>query len=211
MDDCIGRQITLFLRHLTPTSSTSLKAENTVFEINGYAIEDNQDKAYAGRNLMLNVGAITCIFPNFPEHIGQPKDIFDALNDGPVQYSNIPTHPLLRLTPRVIDGIFTAKPKARQVFSSLVPLTVQVTRIAKLNADVWFVVVFDGAKECMAVLWTMLHLEKMGIERHLKNNLLEMMTDNRDALQEGDVERAKGNIARVVENIEELVVFLHVF
>ena len=172
------------LKHVV---ESGLLRENSIFEINGYTIEDNQDETYAGRHLMLCVGAITCVFPKFPERIGEPKDIFDALKDGPVQYSNIPTHPVLRLTPRAIDGIFSAKPKARQVFSSLSPLTVQVTKIGKLNADVWFVVLFDGGKECMAVLWTMLHLEKVGITGHLRNNLLEVMTDNRDGLQEGDI------------------------
>lgn len=161
--------------------------ENSIFEINGYTIEDNQYETYTGRNVILCVGAITCVFSEFPERIGEPKDIFDAMKDGPVQYSNIPTHPILRLSPRTIDGILSAKPKARQVFSSLTPLRMQVTKIGKFNADVWFVILFDGGKKCIAVLWTMLQLEKMGITGHLRNNLLEVMTNNHNELQEGDI------------------------
>ena len=161
--------------------------KNTVLEINGYNIGDNKDEAFAGRNLLLYVGAITCIFPNFPEQIGEPKDIFDALKDGPLQYSNIPTHPILHLTPRAFDGIFAANPKSRQVFTVRTPLIVQVTTIGKLNRDIWFVQLYDGGRECMAALWTMIDLEKVGITGHLRNNLLGVMTDDHGALQVGDI------------------------
>ena len=46
---------------------------------------------------------------------------------------------------------------------------------------------YSMEKKCIAVLRTILHLEKVGITGHLRNNLLEVMTNNRDELQEGDI------------------------
>jgi len=38
------------LKHVV---ESGLLRENSIFEINGYTIEDNQDETYAGRHLML--------------------------------------------------------------------------------------------------------------------------------------------------------------
>lgn len=174
------------LKHLV---ETGWLRENTVFELNGYSIEKNIDEAYAGRELVLFVGHITCVFPNFPEQIGDPKDIFDAARDGPIARHDprLSAHPLLALTSRAIQGIFEGKPKARQIFRSMTPLNVQVTKIGKLNANLWFVTLFDGYRRCMGFLWTELEPEKYGVKGHLRNNVSEIMTDGSNALKEGDV------------------------
>src|SRR5271156_5005754 len=42
---------------------------NSVFELNGYFVQENIDEAHTGRELLLQVGHITFAFPKFPERI----------------------------------------------------------------------------------------------------------------------------------------------
>jgi hypothetical protein len=159
--------------------------KNTVFEINGYTIHQNVDETYAGRMLRLDVGAITVVFSKFPDSIGDPQDIFDAMKNGPIQYISVPKHPALMLTPRALDALACAKPM--QIFKSGNPFNLEVTQLSKLNAEVWFVVLFDGWTHQMAVLWKMLDLERMGIKDHLANNLSAVMTYDGNGLKKGDI------------------------
>ena len=96
-NDSISTILNPDLKHLI--ESAGVMRKNTVFEINGYTIQENVDEAYAGQTLQLDVGAITIIFSKFPDCIGDPKDIFDAMKNGHVQYTNVPIHPILMLTP----------------------------------------------------------------------------------------------------------------
>ena len=107
------------------------------------------------------------------------------MRDGPIQYTGVPTHPILLLTPRALQAYAKAKPL--QVFKAGSPIALQVSGVAKLNVEVWFVVLFDGVIRRMAVLLKTFKLENMGIKDHLRNNLSAVMTYDGNELRKGDI------------------------
>ena len=85
------------LKHLVRSGQLKI---NSIVELDGYVLQDNLDEAPKGRTTLVQVGAMTVVFSDFPGQMGKPKDIFDAARDGPRQYTNIPTNALLEVTPK---------------------------------------------------------------------------------------------------------------
>src|SRR5271169_4722747 len=90
---------------LKPLVESGHLKKNSIIEVDGYVLEDNPTEAAKGRTCLLSVGAITITHPDFPDLIGEPKDIFDATRAGPVDHVKVPEHPLLHLTPRSVEAI----------------------------------------------------------------------------------------------------------
>jgi len=170
------------LKHLV--RSGQLKT-NSIIELDGYVLQDNSDEAPKGRTTLVQVGAMTVVFSDFPGQMGTPKDIFDAASDGPRQYIHIPTNALLEVTAKCFEQI--NKGKARQVFTAAANrIRVQVTEISKISARNWHLALFDGWTYFNASLSTDVDLVSMGMTGLMTNNASAVM-EGEEMLKVGDV------------------------
>jgi hypothetical protein len=170
------------VKHLVRSGQLKI---NSIVELDGYVLQDNPDETPKGRTTLVQVGAMTVVFSDFPGQMGKPKDIFDAARDGPRQYTNIPTNALLEVTPKCFEQI--DKGKARQVFTAANRIRVQVTEISKISATNWHLVLFDGWTYFNASMSTEVDLVNMGMTGLMKNNASAVMTEGDEMLKVGDV------------------------
>lgn len=157
---------------------------SSIIELDMYTVTDNMYEVTQGRTCLINAGAMKILFSDFPERLGDPKDIFDAAEDGPRSYANAPTHPLLELSLNCLETV--AKGSSGQVFKALQWIKVQVTGISKIDAKAWHLELFDGQGRFKAVMSQGVEMEDLGIQGHLKNNVADIMTDGSEGLKVGD-------------------------
>jgi hypothetical protein len=180
---CTSAILDLELNHLVDNGQLK---ENSIIDIDAYAVDDNIYEAANGRTKLLCIGLLTVFLANFPCRLGNPKDVFDfppKSTDGKGRAGI--SHPLLLLSPRAISSIETGT--SGNVYTAMKTINLQVTSLEKYNDDIWDLQVFDGEKSFDAAMKRTLELDKLGVHGQLENNVATIMTDSAQGLKVNDI------------------------
>jgi Replication factor-A protein 1, N-terminal domain len=183
---------------LNPLVDNGTLRENSIIDLDAWVIDDDEDSPDKNK-LLLCLGYLRVFISEFPEKIGNPKDIFEVAPTKKVE-SNY-THPLLNLTPHAIDAIESGT--GGNVYTAAKPLSLQVNSIVKNNPDLWDFKVFDGLKTFGAVMKTSVDLDKLGVEKKFENNVKEIMKE----LKDGDIISVPQYLILAAGDAKKMVVY----